>query len=959
MNATLKLLAILFCLSRHCFAIDTSFGDYNESSIAFAENKGQVTDQDFRKRKDIDFKLKAGNGLSVFVGNGALHYQFYQADTNSQNVNNFNSAPADIESPNFNMYRLDVALIGANPSAEIIKEGKQAYQEYYYTAGIDAPNQRVSWYEKITYKNIYHNIDWVLSVAAGQLKQEFVVRDGGNVADIRLRYAGHKSLLLKENGKLAVTTPLGVITEDAPFSFIDDGSSVNCAYKLTDDILSYTIGDYSGILTIDPAVTWSTYFGADAPTGFGLIADSSGAYIYLGGTTYCTQNIATSGSHQQTFGGNVDAFIAKFNTSGFPVWGTYLGGAGLDYGADAAISYYNAGSSGNHYIYLAGYTRSKTNMSTQNVYKSTLSGLGDGFISKFTDSGKLVWSTYYGGQRDDRIYCMSTDTSGKIYVGGYSYSWDSIATLNAYQVTGDPDSASLDGMIAQFNDSGQLQWGTYYGGDSAEIVTNIACGINAIYFSGQTRSKDSISSPGASQPALYNKLDCFVGKFTTSGTRLWATYLGGEELETPTSLALDSKGNVYVCGSTTSKLNIATGGSHKSQLNGTEGDGFLAKYNTNGQLQWSTYYGGDDADVINTVAIDYFDDIYVGGASATITGLTTPNALQISYGGGGYDGILSKFDASGAELWTSYFGGNGSDVINSIAINKLDIFIGGGTGSSNGIASQGAYKSTLIAATDGFVALVCDTTLVFNAIYGAHELCLPGTDTLVSYYKNGNWLSVNGKVYIDSSGFITAISTGVDTILRLATNTCGTDTARHVITVHTSPITMHPATLANMVGETAKFSVTTTGSNNSFQWQMDNGAGFQNITNSGQYSGATSNILTITNLTTLNSNQRYRCLVAGDLCDAISDAAELLVWPSSVNEVAATCFVFSPNPANDVITIVGPHVLENIRVYNLMGQVVIFENADTNQAVLNIQNLSKGVYMLQVNGEYGGKLVKQ
>jgi hypothetical protein len=114
-----------------------------QSSLLFIENKGQIVDQHGKHRKDIDFKLE-GKGLNVFVGDGQLHYQF-----------------AKQEDEQTKSYRLDVTLVGANKHAELITEEKQDYYENYYLA--QCPDGAVAHsYRRITYKNVYPNIDWIL-----------------------------------------------------------------------------------------------------------------------------------------------------------------------------------------------------------------------------------------------------------------------------------------------------------------------------------------------------------------------------------------------------------------------------------------------------------------------------------------------------------------------------------------------------------------------------------------------------------------------------------------------------------------------------------------------------------------------------------------------------------------------------------------------------------------------------
>lgn len=114
----------------------------------------------------------------------------------------------------------------------------------------------------MTYKNIYPNIDWVFSVKNGQMKHEFVVRKGGNVADIHLQYLGADKIEINEDGSLTAITSMGNVIEAAPISFTNNNEDVRTSYVLDGNILSYDVEDYYCELTIDPSLKWTSYYGS-------------------------------------------------------------------------------------------------------------------------------------------------------------------------------------------------------------------------------------------------------------------------------------------------------------------------------------------------------------------------------------------------------------------------------------------------------------------------------------------------------------------------------------------------------------------------------------------------------------------------------------------------------------------------------------------------------------------------
>jgi len=178
-----------------------------KSALLFMENIGQVTDQYSNTREDIDFRLKAGNGLNIFIGAGQIHYQWAKSNTSKKaktfKIEQQNEEP-DLVDP-FQMYRMDVQLIGADPNAKIIKEEKQNFFERYYLPSVKNEGGKSYSYKRITYKNVYDHIDWVFYFNEnGLMEHDFIVNPGGKVSDIKIQYTGASNLELTKNGQLSI-----------------------------------------------------------------------------------------------------------------------------------------------------------------------------------------------------------------------------------------------------------------------------------------------------------------------------------------------------------------------------------------------------------------------------------------------------------------------------------------------------------------------------------------------------------------------------------------------------------------------------------------------------------------------------------------------------------------------------------------------------------------------------------
>jgi hypothetical protein len=215
--------------------------------LTFTENRGQIRDQYGRPRKDIGYQVCINKSLNLFVGAGLLQYQWNRSDAPSRNGW-------------YKMHRLDMHLLGANANAVVKTERRQRYHEQYYLSGIATTVQT---YQKLTYQNIYPNIDWVIRLDGGTAEYDFVVRPGGKVSDIRMQYGGADQVRLEPDGSITASNAAGDITEGAPLSYAS-GKRIASAFTLQNNTIGFKTAPYSGTLVIDPTLRWGTYIGAAA-----------------------------------------------------------------------------------------------------------------------------------------------------------------------------------------------------------------------------------------------------------------------------------------------------------------------------------------------------------------------------------------------------------------------------------------------------------------------------------------------------------------------------------------------------------------------------------------------------------------------------------------------------------------------------------------------------------------------
>ena len=248
-----------------------------------------------------------------------------------------------------------------------------------------------------------------------------------------------------------------------------------------------------------------------------------------------------------------------------------------------------------------------------------------GFVVAKYDSGRplyidpLIYSTYLGGSGWDVGYGIAVDSSGNAYVTGYTASTDFPVTPGAFQTTcngGSDCGANEDAFVTKFNPSGSaLVYSTYLGGSGSERGYGIAVDSSGnAYVTGYTTSTDFPVTPSAFQTTGGG---AFVTKFNPSGALVYSTYLGSIG-DGGYGVAVDSSGDAYVTGVTASTNFPTTPGAFQTTFSGVS-DAFVTKVNPSGSaLAYSTYLGGSGQDGGFGIAVDISGNAYVtGGTSST------------------------------------------------------------------------------------------------------------------------------------------------------------------------------------------------------------------------------------------------------------------------------------------------------------------------------------------------------
>jgi photosystem II stability/assembly factor-like uncharacterized protein len=207
-----------------------------------------------------------------------------------------------------------------------------------------------------------------------------------------------------------------------------------------------------------------------------------------------------------------------------------------------------------------------------------------------------------------------------------------------------------DGFVSKLNQDGSmLLYSTYIGGDSSDSCSDIAVdAFGNAYVAGTT---SSTNFPTVNSSRIHSGFgDAFVFKLSSTGTMLiYSTYIGGSGVDSGIGIAIDSGGNAYVVGNTTS-TDFPTVAAFQPFLGNAIGDAFVTKLNATGTaFDYSTYLGGgtgptgiEGADFGDDIAVDAGGNAYVTGSTSSSIFPTTPGAFQIARNGSHADAFVSK-----------------------------------------------------------------------------------------------------------------------------------------------------------------------------------------------------------------------------------------------------------------------------------------------------------------------------
>ncbi len=675
-------------------------------NIEFIENKGQWDNR-------VRFMGEVSNGAFFIHNDGFTVLQHKAGDLEKLHTAMHERKRADEGGITVHSHSYKVSFVNANEKARI-EADKQIITYNNYFIGSDpskwASNCKI--YQGITIRDIYPNIDIRYYSDRGVLKYDLIVRPGGNVSDIALKYDGVDKLDIK-NKELLIGTSIGELKELSPYTYQynEKGKTeVSAKYSVRENVVRFDIKDYDSktTLIIDPTLEFCSFSGSTADNwGFSATYGPDGS-MFGGGIVFAAGFPVSPGAFQTNFGtgtgclnaSGFDMGIIKLSPDGSNrLYATYLGGSGSEMPQSLICD-----PQGN--LIIAGRTNSPTSPSG-GAYPVSSSGqiglLGswDIVLTKLNVTGSnIIGSIRIGGTGDDGANInpctepnvlslqqnygdegrseVNIDGVGNIYLASSSMS-------NNFPITGGFQSTlggKQDGVVLKFNSNlSVLNFSSYFGGTENDAAYSIAIASNGtIYVAGGT---ESFNLPGSTAGTIgstnHGSIDGFVTSITSNGSAIIkTTYLGTGGIDQVYGIQFDKLDFPYVMGQTTGAFPVTPSGVW-STPNGRQ---FIAKLQPNlSSFVYSTVFGktsgGSGAPDISPVAflVDRCENVYVSGwggqkvgsyATAGVQGLpVTPDAIKSApdidpatgLGRDFYFFVLKKNATS--QLYGSFYGQNG------------------------------------------------------------------------------------------------------------------------------------------------------------------------------------------------------------------------------------------------------------------------------------------------------------
>jgi hypothetical protein len=592
-----------------------------------------------------------------------------------------------------------------------------------------------------------------------------------------------------------------------------------------------------------------------------------------------------SSIYNVTTRGGTDILLTRLDQSGNLVWAKSFGGTGDDKGK-AIVMDKNNGS-----IYITGSFRNDAFFGSYHLY-ATCASCDSKYIAKISaGTGNVIWAKSFIGSTPNNScgYSICLDSIGNVYSTGQFY-----GTLDFDPNIGVNNLVDIGGSgniyILKLNSNGDFKWAQPCNNSITAIGTGITTDGKNIYTTGYFQGNIKFGSTPSSSITSAGGDDVLISNIDTAGNFIWLNRFGGSSNDEGFSIIADKNGNTYITGSFFSNnCDFDPSPSTFTLSSAGNFDIFIAKLNNLGNLKWANKNGQNNSDVGLSITTDNQKNIFVSGSNNSI-------------------GIILKIDSLGNNIWTRKIGA----IINSTVIRDYLNSIcstGSFSGSKDFNPGTGFYNMIASGTRDIFtVKLDTCSSILQSTAYKNDSLCygktyLFGTDTL----------AIAGTYTRTTENYI-----GCDSLINL------------ILKIIPSP-TVSANSTSTIVCSGNQITLTGSGAN-TYTWSAG-----------------------ITNGTAFTPTVTKTYTVVGSFTNGCSNTSQITVSVSPCtniqNNYEEKQILITPNPFTDELIL----KLENysdsdydVAITDILGKTIKKEKINGTELVLKLDNLSSGIYYLNI-----------
>ncbi len=656
----------------------------------------------------------------------------------------------------------------------------------------------------------------VSKIAAQETAQLDWVKRFGSTSNERGR-----DMVLDEDGNIYITGfYIGTVDFDpgpGVFNLTSEGSS---------DIF---------VLKLDPQgnFIWAKSMGGpNGDTGYGIALDND-RNVYITGGFSGTANFDPGPGTFNIIGattGHHEIFVVKLNNDGDFVWAKgVVGGTWWDNGHKIEVDL-----AGNVHVigrfYFQGGPRDFD--PGPDTYFLT-AGHEDIFILKLNTDGNFVWARNFGtSPHESRGYSIALDNEGNVYATGYfrgivdfdpgpgTFHLTSVGNWNIFYLKLDANgdfvwAKSMVNSITNYHSVGD---------HGRKIIVD---NNGNLYTTGRFNGTVDFD-PG---PDVFNMtasggdFDIYITKLTTDGNFVWARTMGGSAYDEGYTIKQDNAGNIYVAGFFRNTVDFNPGAETFNITSAGLDDGFVTKFDSDGNFIWAISMGGTNNDQAMIVEVNDAGELFVLGWFMGTADADPGPCTNFIVSAGQQDIFLQKFKQA---------------LLIPLSINDFS-------------ENEGFVGSTITITGTGFSEVPSDNTVVFS-------------DNVIANVISSSANSIS--VIVPEGAFSGQVSVSVN---------CITVTSANNFTVIPNPIitiTEQPTLFVIVCeGEEVLFTTIAEGTSNiSYQWQKFEAGNFSDISDNAVYTNTNTSTLTI-NSAGGDGAGLYRCRVTGDNAEPVVSSA--------------------------------------------------------------------------------------